>query len=145
MWQVRSHIIGQRSHRIHSNLFLWTQLNTFASYHVWIVFCNDESDALFSSPCLVFYHTRSFFLARIMSVALKSLLRPAMLSKTRTFVTRSLPRRSGDDPHLVWNTQRKRFGRPLSLLFCFGVPIAAASVPILAIKFQNKKHGFPQK
>jgi hypothetical protein len=80
-----------------------------------------------------------------MSVVLKSLFRPAMLSKSRTFVTRTLPRRSGDDPHLVWNTQRKRFGRPVSLLFCFGVPAFAVSVPVFAIKFQNKKHGFPQK
>jgi hypothetical protein len=60
----------------------------------------------------------------------------------RNFVSRTIPKRSGDGPHLVWNTKKKRFSVATSLAVLGGGVTLGVGIPVFAIKFQNKKHGF---
>ena len=79
----------------------------------------------------------------------KTLLQPAVTmmkhAARRNFVTRTLPRRSGDGPHLVWNTKQKRFSVATTVAVLGGGVFVGVGVPVFAIKFQNKKHGFSKK
>ena len=64
------------------------------------------------------------------------------VKQSRTFVTRTAPKRGGDGVHYVFNTKEKRFSAATSIAVIGGGCLFGVGAIVGAMKFQNKKHGF---
>lgn len=61
-------------------------------------------------------------------------------SQTRSFVTRTAPKRGGDGHvHYVFNTKEKRFSAATSIAVIGGGCLFGVGAIVGAMKFQNKK------